>query len=301
VNVTAETLQALIVAPGKRAKLHERDPAWDGGREFAHLSRAERHEQAQATLAAGVAQLAAAQELLWASDSYALLIVLQAMDAGGKDGTIRHVMSGVNPQGVRVVSFKQPSTEELDHDFLWRVARSLPPRGAIGILNRSHYEEVVAVRVHREWLERQHLPPGAGGKRLWRQRFDSINAFERHLDRNGTKLVKLFLHVSKQEQRARLLARLQDRDKEWKFSASDLAERERWDDYMEAYEEALSATSTAWAPWHVIPADGKPLMRALVSEVILAAISSLNLKWPQVSEQQRVANEQARRALEAEH
>ena len=222
------------------------------------------------------------------------------MDAAGKDGTIRHVMSGVNPTGVEVVSFKQPSAEELGHDFLWRAAKALPARGRIAIFNRSHYEEVVAVRVHPEWLDRQHLPPGPRGEAFWQERYESINAFERHVDRNGTKIVKLFLHVSKHEQRKRLLARLDDPDKEWKFSTADLAERARWDEYMQAFEDAITATSTPWAPWYVIPADRKPLMRALAAGVIVEAISSLGLRWPEVSEEQRAANEQARRALEAE-
>ena len=222
------------------------------------------------------------------------------MDAAGKDGTIRHVMSGVNPQGVEVTPFKQPSAEELAHDFLWRTARALPARGRIAIFNRSHYEEVVAVRVHPEWLERQNLPAGPRGASFWRERYESINAFERHIARNGTKIVKLFLHVSKDEQRKRLLARLDDPQKEWKFSAADIAERAHWDDYMEAYEDALSATSTPWAPWHVIPADHKPLMRALAAAVIVDAVSSLKLRWPDVSTEQRAANEAARQALEAE-
>ena len=295
-----QTIDALIVEPGAPARLDRRDPAWDGGPEFHHFAHEAPSAQAHAALAKSVEQLEAAHELLWAADDHALLIVLQAMDAAGKDGTIRHVMSGVNPTGVDVVSFKQPSAEELGHDFLWRAARALPARGRIAIFNRSHYEEVLAVRVHPEWLHRQHLPAGPRGKAFWDERYESINAFERHADRNGTKIVKLFLHVSKEEQRKRLLARLDDPAKQWKFSAADLAERAEWDDYMQAFEDAITATSTPWAPWYVIPADRKPLMRALAAGVIVEAISSLGLAWPEVSEQQRAANAQARRSLEAE-
>jgi PPK2 family polyphosphate:nucleotide phosphotransferase len=250
-------------------------------------------------LARSVVELEAAHELLWASGRHGLLVVLQAMDAAGKDGTIRHVLSGVNPTGVDVVSFKTPSPQELEHDFLWRIARAMPARGRIAIFNRSHYEEVIAVRVHPEWLEREGLD-GARGDELWRERFESINAFERHAARNGTKIVKLFLHVSKEEQRRRLLARLEEPGKEWKFSVGDLAERARWDDYMAAFEEALTATSTPWAPWYVIPADHKPLMRALAAQAIVAAIESLDLRLPEPTDEQRAANARARAQLEAE-
>jgi PPK2 family polyphosphate:nucleotide phosphotransferase len=295
-----KALAALRVTPGERARLDKRDPAWDGGPQFRQFSQRDRKAQAQAALARSVQALEQANELLWADGRHALLVVLQAMDAAGKDGTIRHVMSGVNPQGVQVTSFKQPSTEELAHDFLWRTAKALPERGRIAIFNRSHYEEVVAVRVHPEWLERQRLAPGARDEDFWRERFESINAFEHHVARNGTKIVKLFLHVSKHEQRRRLLARLKAPHKEWKFSAADLAERAYWDDYMKAYEQAISATSTAWAPWHVIPADNKPLLRALAGLAIVDAISSLELQWPQVTAEERAANERAREQLEAE-
>ncbi len=209
-------------------------------------------------------------------------------------------MSGVNPQGCEVTSFKQPSAQDLDHDFLWRVAKALPERGRIGIFNRSHYEEVLVVKVHPEFLERQQLPPGPRGARFWRQRYDSINSFERHLDRNGTTVVKFFLHVSKAEQRKRLLSRLDEPDKEWKFSAADVAERQHWDEYMDAFEAAITATSTAWAPWYVIPADHKYVMRALVAGVLVETIRSLNLTYPTVSTEQHVANQEARRLLEAE-
>jgi PPK2 family polyphosphate:nucleotide phosphotransferase len=222
------------------------------------------------------------------------------MDAAGKDSAIKHVMTGVNPQGVQVASFGPPSAEELDHTFLWRVARALPERGRIGIFNRSHYEEVVTVRVHPEWLERQKLAPGAIGPALWRERYEDINAFERHLERNGTKIVKVFLHVSRAEQKRRLLARLDRPHKEWKFDAADVAARARWDDYLAAYEEAISATSTPWAPWHVVPADHKRPAQALIARILVEAIRSLELRWPEVTEEERAANLEARRQLEAE-
>lgn len=286
--------------PGTDAKITGRDPAWTGGPEFEQLSAQELSATAKSLLARGVEELSEVQELLWASDTYALLVVFQAIDAAGKDSTIRHVMSGVNPQGVQVVSFKQPSSEELDHDYLWRISRALPERGRIGIFNRSHYEEIIALRVHPEWLQKQKLPPGPRGASFWAERHEDINAFERHLDRNGTKIVKLFLHVSKQEQKRRFLARLDKPGKQWKFSAADVAERAHWDQYMRAYEEAVTATSTAWAPWHVIPADHKPVMQAMVAAILVDTIGSLDLSWPEVSERARAANAEARRKLEAE-
>ena len=209
-------------------------------------------------------------------------------------------MSGVNPQGVQVVSFRQPSSEELDHDFLWRISKALPERGRIGIFNRSHYEEVVALRVHPEWIEAQRLPSGPRGKGFWKGRFDDINAFERHLDRSGTKVVKFFLHVSKDEQKRRFVRRLDTPGKEWKFKASDVAERAHWDEYMQAFEAAITATSTAWAPWYVIPADHKPVMQAMVARILVDTIQGLGLSWPDVSDKDRAANAEARRQLEAE-
>jgi PPK2 family polyphosphate:nucleotide phosphotransferase len=293
-------LDHLVVKPGTAAALRDRDPGWTGGPDFEGLSEDELKAEAKAVLAQGVEELSEAQELLWASDTNAVLVVLQAMDAAGKDSAIEHVMSGVNPQGVQVVSFRQPSAEELDHDFLWRIARAVPERGRIGIFNRSHYEEVVAVRVHPEWLEQQKLPPATRGPRFWDDRYDDINNFERHLDRNGTKILKFFLHVSKAEQKRRFLARLDEPHKEWKFNAADIAERARWDDYMTAFDQALTATSTPWAPWYVIPADHKWLTQALVAAVLVDTIRGLGLRWPQVSEAEHEANLEARRQLEAE-
>ena len=293
-------VKELLVQPGASANIAGRDSAWTGGPEFEQLSERELSATAKAILARGVEELAEAQELLWASDTYALLVVFQAIDAAGKDSTIKHVMSGVNPQGVQVVSFRQPSSEELDHDFLWRISRALPERGRIGIFNRSHYEEIVALRVHPEWLAKQKLPPGPRDASFWAERHEDINAFERHLDRNGTKIVKLFLHVSKQEQKRRFLARLDKPGKQWKFSAADLPERARWDEYMRAYEEAITATSTPWAPWYVLPADHKPVMQAMVAAILADTIGSLDLRWPEVSGQARAANAEARRQLLAE-
>jgi PPK2 family polyphosphate:nucleotide phosphotransferase len=290
----------LVVRTGSPAALGRRDPGWTGGEDFADLAHDELKEHAKGVLVRDIARLSDAQELLWASDRYAVLVVLQAMDAAGKDSAIEHVMSGVNPQGVQVVSFKKPSSEELDHDFLWRTAKALPERGRIGIFNRSHYEEVVALRVHPEWLDAQRLPPGPRDERFWQERYEDINAFERHLDRNGTKIVKFFLHVSKEVQKQRFFARLDTPGKEWKFNAADVSERERWDDYMAAFEKALSATSTPWAPWYVIPADHKWLTQALVGAVLVETLEGLDLRWPEVSAADHAANLAARARLEAE-
>jgi PPK2 family polyphosphate:nucleotide phosphotransferase len=293
-------LQAVLVEPGAKAGLADRDPAWSGGVEFDGLNEKELKAEARAILAAGTEDLSDMQEKLWADDRYAVLVVFQALDAAGKDSTIKHVMTGVNPQGVQVVSFKQPSTEELDHDYLWRIAKALPERGRIGIFNRSHYEEVVALRVHPEWLAAQRVPAKKVGPKFWKQRYEDINAFERHLDRNGTKIVKFFLHVSKAEQKRRFLARLDRPHKEWKFSAADVAERQHWDEYMEAFEDAITATSTKWAPWHVVPADHKAVTQAIVVRVLVEAIRELDVKFPEVSDAQREENGRARRLLEAE-
>jgi len=293
-------LEHLVVKAGQPAGIAARDPGWTGGPDFAGLAKHELKEQAKEALTTGIEELSDAQELLWASDRYAVLVVLQAMDAAGKDSAIEHVMKGVNPQGVQVVSFGKPSEEELDHDFLWRVARALPERGRMGIFNRSHYEEVVALKVHPEWLEAQRLPPGPRDEAFWQERYEDINAFERHLDRTGTRIVKFFLHVSKEVQKERFLARLDTPGKEWKFNAADVAERARWDDYMNAFEDALTATSTPWAPWYVIPADHKWLTQALVAQVLVETLRSLDLSWPTVSEAEHAANLEARERLEAE-
>jgi len=290
----------LRVVPGTPADLEGRATRWAGGDDVAELSADELDATAKAVRAEGIERLKAAQELLWASDTYALLVVFQAMDAAGKDSTIEHVMSGVNPQGVQVVSFKSPSSEELDHHFLWRISNHAPERGRIGIFNRSHYEEVVALKVHPEWLDGQKLPPGDRGPGFWADRYEDLNAFERHLARNGTKVIKFFLHVSKAEQKRRFIARLDNPDKQWKFRAGDVAVRAHWDAYMQAYEDAITATSTDWAPWYVLPADDKHVMQAMAATIIVDAITSLGLEYPTVSDEDREDNVRARRALEAE-
>jgi PPK2 family polyphosphate:nucleotide phosphotransferase len=294
----AELIDYLRVKPGKRARLSERDTGWAQTPELQELGKDRVKKRARAILAQNLEDLATAQELLYADDRHAVLIILQAMDAAGKDGTIKHVMSGVNPQGCQVFSFKKPSAEELDHTFLWRCMKCLPERGRIGIFNRSYYEEVLVVKVHPELLERQQLPPGKRGKSFWEARYEDINTFEQHLVRNGTVILKFFLHVSKEEQKRRFLDRLELREKHWKFSSSDMAERAFWDQYMEAYEEALTATSTEWAPWYVIPADQKWVTRALVADVLATSIKSLDLSFPEVSEEQRKALKEARKLLE---
>jgi len=293
-------LDQLRVEPGTKGNLSARDTAWTGGPEFAELSAEKLKATAKKLLAQGIEELADAQELLWADDSRALLVVFQAIDAAGKDSTIKHVMSGVNPQGVQVVSFRKPSSEELDHTYLWRIARALPERGRIGIFNRSHYEEVVALRVHPEWIDRRLIGAGPPGEEFWEARYEDINAFERHLDRNGTKVIKLFLHVSKAEQRRRFLARLDHPEKVWKFKADDVAERAHWDEYMDAFERAITATSTEWAPWYVLPADHKHVMQAMTAAILIDAIGGLDLQFPTVSDDDRKANAVARKQLEAE-
>jgi PPK2 family polyphosphate:nucleotide phosphotransferase len=257
-------------------------------------------QQAEIMLAEDVQRLAALQEKLYAQDEWAVLCVLQAMDAAGKDGTIKHVMSGVNPQGVQVTSFKAPGPEELAHDFLWRANWALPARGHIGIFNRSHYEEVLVVRVHPELLERQNLPKELMGKRLWDQRLEAITGFERYLTRQGMVVLKFFLNVSKQEQKRRFLERLEEPNKHWKFSASDLAERAFWNEYRGAYQEAIAATATPHAPWFVVPADNKWFSRLIVVAAMIEAIESLDLNLPPLTAEQEASLEAARRRLESE-
>ena len=296
-----EVMAELVVEPGATADLAGRDPGWTGGPRFEDLAADELEALSREKLEQFVDELADAQELLWASDTNALLVIFQALDAAGKDGTIKHVMSGVNPQGCQVFSFRKPSAEELDHTFLWRATRSLPERGRIGIFNRSYYEDVVVVRVHPEILERQQLPPEVPrGEALWRQRFDDINAFELHLDRNGTKVVKFFLHVSKEEQRRRFLSRVENPHKYWKFNPGDLVERAHWDEYMDVFEDTITATSTPHAPWYVIPADHKHVMRTLVAGVLVRTIRDLDLAYPTVSAEHLEAVEKGRAELLAE-
>lgn len=257
-------------------------------------------DEAKTLLQEGVERLAELQERLYADNRWSVLVVMQAMDAAGKDSLIKHVMSGVNPQGVQVVSFKQPSAEELDHNFLWRVARALPERGRIGIFNRSHYEEVLVVRVHPEYLRGQRLPDTKNGKDIWHQRFDDIRAFEKHLVRNGTLVLKFFLNVSRDEQRKRFLDRIDEPGKRWKFSMGDVAERKLWPQYMAAYEDAIRETSTPEAPWYVIPADKKWFTRLAVAGALVDALENLKLAYPRVEGAALEELEKAKAALKAE-
>jgi PPK2 family polyphosphate:nucleotide phosphotransferase len=284
-ELTRKDLAKLFRVPPSngRVRLKHYDPAWAARDHFRELKMDALKERAEKYLKTNRASLSAAQEVLWATDRYAVLIVLQAMDAAGKDGTIKHVMSGVNPQGCQVFSFRKPSDEEIDHTFLWRYMKALPERGRIGIFNRSYYEDVLVVRVHQEILEGQKLPPGSRGAGFWKDRFEDINRFERHLVRNGTLVLKFFLHISKEEQRKRFLARLNDPAKQWKVSDSDIEERKYWDGYQEAFEDVFRRTSTKWAPWWIIPADHKWVARALVAATVTGAIEDLGLKMPSVS------------------
>jgi PPK2 family polyphosphate:nucleotide phosphotransferase len=280
---------ALIVPPGEPFRLADRDPGFTG--EFEDKS------QAREKLEADIERLGKLQDVLYAARSAALLLVLQGMDTAGKDGAVKHVMSGVSPEGVDVFSFKEPTALELGHDFLWRAWPGLPERGRISIFNRSYYEEVLIVRVHRELLERQRLPAKPRGAELWRQRFEDINAFERHLVRNGTQIVKCFLHLSKDEQRRRLLARIEDSAKNWKLSPEDITERDSWSDYQRAYEEMLNATSTEFAPWYVIPADHKWFSRAAIADILIAKLKALDLRYPKLDKAKRAALRNARAKL----
>jgi PPK2 family polyphosphate:nucleotide phosphotransferase len=270
-------LRDIAVEPGSKVNLkRDFDPDFTGG--YDDKAGALEH------VAKNVERLAAMQETLYAQDVYSVLFIFQAMDAAGKDGAIRHVMSGINPQGCQVTSFKAPSADDLDHDYLRRASVALPGRGMIGIFNRSYYEEVLVVRVHPELLVKQKLPPQARGKDVWEKRFKDINNFEKYLRRNGTIVVKFFLNVSKKEQKKRFLARIDEPDKNWKFSPADFAERQHWDDYQRAFEDMLSNTSTDWAPWFVIPADNKWFARLAISEVVTGVFERLDLKMPVVDD-----------------
>jgi PPK2 family polyphosphate:nucleotide phosphotransferase len=296
-NISRKQVRALLdryrVTRGKGFKLKDHDPADTAGDILGK-------PQADALLHGGVERLAALQEKLYAQDRWAMLCVFQALDAAGKDGTISHVMSGVNPQGVQVTSFKAPGPEQLAHDFLWRAARALPERGRIGIFNRSHYEEVLVVRVHKAILAKQHLPSELIGKTIWDHRLEAIAAFEKYLARQGTVIVKFFLHLSKQEQKHRFLARLDEPHKNWKFSSADLAERGYWDDYQAAYQQAIAATAAPHAPWFVVPADNKWFTRLVVVAAMIEALDGLDLKLPEMSAVERTALDAARLTLEAE-
>ncbi len=278
------------VEPGKKFRLSHRDPADTAGLSL-------EGKEAKAMLRRGVEMLADLQGKLYAQDRWGVLLVFQAMDAAGKDGTIKHVMSGVNPQGVQVNSFKSPSPEELDHDFLWRTMKCVPERGRIGIFNRSYYEEVLVVRVHPEFLGAQKLPPDLVTRKIFQERYEDINAFERYLSRNGYVVLKFFLNVSKKEQKQRFLERLDMPDKNWKFSINDAKERGFWDDYMTAYEDMIRATSTEWSPWHVIPADNKWFTRLAVAATVIRALEKLDLAYPKVDKAKSKELAQVRKAL----
>ena len=289
-NAERKLVDRYRIWPGGGFRLKDWDPADTGG---LSLSK----EEAKTRLRKGAEELLDLQAKLYAQDRWAVLLIFQGMDAAGKDGTIQHVMSGVNPQGVQVHSFKAPSAEELEHNFLWRGARLLPERGRIGIFNRSHYEEVLIVRVHPERLAAEKLPPELETQKIWKERYQDINAFERHLGRNGTILRKFFLHVSRKEQKKRLLERLDDPDKNWKFSIADVEERGRWKDYMRAYEDMIGATSTKWAPWYVVPADNKWFTRIVVASAIIDTLAGLDLAYPEVGREKLKEFAATKRAL----
>jgi PPK2 family polyphosphate:nucleotide phosphotransferase len=291
-NRMRKLVKPFRVDDGRKFRLKDYDPGDSNGLDS--------KEKAERLLAKGVARLAELQDRLYAQDKWAVLLIFQAMDAAGKDGAIKHVMSGVNPQGCQVYSFKAPTSEELDHDFLWRTAKSLPERGRIGIFNRSYYEEVLVVRVHPEILGRQKLPEEQVTKRVWKERYEDIAAHERYLARNGVAIRKFFLHVSRDEQKKRFLERLDRPEKNWKFSAADAKERGHWKDYMAAYEDAIRATAAPYAPWIVVPADKKWFARLVVATAVADAMEELDLEYPRVSEAQRKDLAVARRALESE-
>jgi PPK2 family polyphosphate:nucleotide phosphotransferase len=294
--IKSKLLKQFLVEPGTEVNLKDYLTDWTETAEAKELGKDFIKERAAEILAESRKHLAEAQELLYASDTHSVLILLQAMDAAGKDGTIRHVMAGVNPQGCQVFSFKKPSAEELDHNFLWRYMKALPERGRIGIFNRSYYEDVLVVKVHPEWLGPGQ--PANPDKRFWEKRYEDIDNFEKHLSRNGTLVLKFFLHVSKDEQKRRFLERLTNPDKHWKFSEADIEERGHWKSYQKAFEEALTATSTKRAPWHIIPADRKYVARAVVADIIVTAIQDLGLKYPEVSQEKLARLAEARAKLE---
>jgi len=287
-------LDRYRVEHGKHFRLKDHDPADTHGLE------SDLKPQAKDLLAQGVAELSRLQDILAAQDRWGLLLIFQAMDAAGKDGTIKHVMSGVNPQGVVVWSFKAPSSEELQHDYLWRTTKCLPARGRIGIFNRSYYEEVLVVRVHKEILANEKLPQPLVTKDIWKERFDDINNFESYVTRNGIAVIKFFLHISKKEQKKRFLERLDTPEKNWKFSADDIKERQFWDAYQDAYEQMIRHTAAKHAPWYVVPADNKWFTRLVVSHAVVNALEGMNLNYPKVSSAAKTALAKARKQLEKE-
>ncbi|MFO1313249.1 MAG: polyphosphate kinase 2 family protein [Burkholderiales bacterium] len=280
VKMAQEFSRPYRVTRGSKFKLSDIDPG-----DTAHLN-SEDKPRAQEALAVGRDAMSTLQDMLYAQDRWSVLLVFQAMDAAGKDGAIKHVMSGVNPQGCQVTSFKAPTSEELDHDYMWRCMKNLPERGRIGIFNRSYYEEVLVVKVHPEFLEAQKLPPSLVGKHVWDERYEDIRNFERYLARNGTVVRKFFLHVSREEQKKRFLERIEEPDKNWKFSAGDVRERAHWDAYMAAYQKAIRETASEEAPWYVVPADNKWFTRLVVAAAIVDALASLKLHYPVVDKKQ---------------
>lgn len=289
---TREFVKPFEVADGSQFRLKDFDPAETLGLKS--------KERAQETLERGIARLTVLQEKLYAQDRWGLLLILQGMDAAGKDSTVKHVMSGVNPQGCDVHSFKTPSDEELQHDFMWRTSRTLPERGKIGIFNRSYYEEVLAVRVHPELLAREKIPAALVSENIWQKRFEDINAFERYLSRNGIVVLKFFLNLSKKEQKRRFLERLEEPEKNWKFSMNDALERKHWEKYMRAYEEMIQSTSTKHAPWYAVPADHKWFTRLVVAEAAIDALENLDLSFPKVDAERKKELKNARAALDHE-
>jgi len=282
----------FVVPPGKRIRLKRYDPGYTG--------KFKNKKGARKRLEQDIAKLAEYQDILYAQNTYALLLIFQALDAAGKDGAIKHVMSGVNPQGCQVFAFKAPSSEELDHDYLWRTMKALPERGRIGIFNRSYYEEVLVARVHPEILEKQQLPPEAKGENMWKHRYEEINNFEKYLVHNGIIVVKFFLYVSRKEQKKRFMERIQLHEKNWKFSATDAQERTYWKGYMKAYEDVFNHTSTKWAPWYVIPADNKWFTRVAVADVVTSRLKSLKLSYPTVTKERKQNILKAKQMLEKE-
>ena len=291
-DTVKEIRKRILAKPGKKIRLADFDPGYTGG--------IKDKKKAVDLLREGVKELAAEQDKLYAQNTYGVLVLFQAMDAAGKDGTIKHVMSGLNPQGCQVYSFKSPSAEERDHDFLWRSMKALPERGRIGIHNRSYYEEVLVVRVHQDILTAQQLPAERKGPGIWKERFEQINNFERYLVDNGIIVLKFFLNVSKKEQKKRFLERIEDSEKNWKFSVTDAKERQHWKEYMKAYEDVFTYTSTPWAPWHIIPADNKWFMRLAVAGTIYFALKNLKLTYPEVGEAQKKELLEAKKVLLAE-
>jgi PPK2 family polyphosphate:nucleotide phosphotransferase len=291
-SVASDFSKPYRVDNGKKFRLKDFEPDDTSG--------VKSKKQAEKVLPLGIERMVDLQDKLYAQDRWAILLIFQAMDAAGKDGVIKHVMSGVNPQGCQVYSFKQPSAEELDHDFMWRTNKCIPERGRIGIFNRSYYEEVLVVRVHKELLEREKMPPSLVTRDIWNERFADINAYEQYLSRNGVVIRKFFLNLSKDEQKRRFLKRLDEPDKNWKLSSADIAERERWPEYMTAYEEMIQNTATPHAPWYVVPADNKWYTRLVVAAAIVHALEDLNLHYPTVDADQRKELKAARAALEHE-